>query len=69
MATILSAREASDGYDVTVRLGDGREHVFHSHAGEPADVQAWVDDCENELRLSEIAAADAREAEEMPDEH
>jgi hypothetical protein len=63
MATIIEGHVASDGYDVTVTLGDGRRWVFHSAAGEPVDVQAWVDDCENELRLAEIAAADAREAE------
>lgn len=63
-ATIIESWQASDGWDVRVRLGDGRLHVFHRAAGEPEEHQVWVDWAENELRLAEIAAADAREAEE-----
>jgi len=49
MATIISGRAASDGYDIKVRLSDKRPWVFHSQAGEPKDAQVFVDDCERKL--------------------
>ncbi|HUV66047.1 MAG TPA: hypothetical protein VMW24_19280 [Sedimentisphaerales bacterium] len=49
MATILLGYPAPDGFDIRVRLADGRQHTFHSQAGEPKDAQVFVDDCERKL--------------------
>ena len=57
MATILLGYGAPDGYDIRVRLADGRQHMFHSQAGKPADVQVFADVCETELLAAEARVA------------
>lgn len=42
MATIISSGQVCDGFDVEVRLDDGRRHTFH-FVEPPADVAAEVE--------------------------
>jgi hypothetical protein len=62
VATILDQWPVPDGYDVRVRMSDGRVVIWHSASGEPVGLQAWVDQQENAIRLQEIAAARREEA-------
>ena len=57
MATIISGRAVSDGYDMRVTLADGRPWLFHSQAGKPKDVQVFVDACEGDLLEGEARLA------------
>ena len=57
MATILLGYPAPDGFDIRVRLNDGRQHTFHSQAGEPKDVQKFVDQCEVAMLAAEAEEA------------
>ena len=62
MGKVLAERQASDGWDVTVRLDDGRTHTFHSASGKPADLASWVKACE-----AQLLAAEAEESNLVPE--
>ena len=53
MTVILKSYLVADGFDIRVRLDDGRQHTFHSQAGKPADVQKFVDQCEAAMLAAE----------------
>ena len=53
MAEIISQEAVADGYEIVVRLIDGRVRRWH-FLSEPADKQKVVDEAEIRLKCGEI---------------